>query len=91
MHAIARKANFYLALKSEKIHEPTAHGGGDVLLCYVDLKIDTNISEKHAIFSPGDGNSTFLQNNDIYLQVCLHSIITQNNVFRLEYFREILT
>jgi hypothetical protein len=37
----------------------------------VDLQVDTNVSKKHtvSIFSHDDGDSTFLQNVGIYLQV----------------------
>jgi hypothetical protein len=43
----------------------------------VDSKVDTNVSEKHtvsffraeSIFIPGDGDSVFLRNVDIYLRV----------------------
>jgi hypothetical protein len=49
----------------------------------VDLLVDTNVSEKHtaSIFSPEDGGSIFLQNEDVCLQV--HAIYNPDHHFLL--------
>jgi hypothetical protein len=56
------------------------HCCSSLLWCHVDSYLDTNVSEKNtvSIFSPEDGDSIFLQNIGICIQV--YMVSTQKNI-----------